>query len=227
MIRRSDLMVCPVPACPQWTRDFSVLLRHLSIKHPQDHFQFVDCQKLVQCPRCGMFLTEITPRHFNSLFCTRQTARRHRIHLHSRAIAAESTPFLVGGKPVEYVSHFRYLGRVLSRDDTDDMAAFARLEKTKKVWARFSVLLHANAASALTMGRFYRMILQQILLFGSATWVLSTPALQRLERFHARCARGMAHRHIRCRPDGSWIYPPTAEVLSACGLKPISVYAQR
>ena len=101
------------------------------------------------------------------------------------------------------------------------------MDLTKKVWARFSQLLRANGASAKTMGRFYRTILQQTLLFGSSTWVLSQTALMRLERFHARCARGMTHRHIQRQSDGTWVYPSTAEVLEACDLQPLSVYIQR
>ena len=143
------------------------------------------------------------------------------------AVADESTPFHIGGNPIEFVSDFRYLGRILSKDDSDDLAAYTRLQKAKRVWGLFSRLLQADGASVETMGRFYRTIIQQTLLFGSATWVLTARALNRLERFHARCARGMAHRHIRRQADGTWVTPPTDEVLAACHLQPISVYIQR
>ena len=66
-----------------------------------------------------------------------------------------------------------------------------------------------------------------MLLFGSETWVLSSRALNQLERFHAHCAWGIAHRHIRHCSDGTWIYPPMAEVLHACHLLPISTYIQQ
>jgi hypothetical protein len=223
----SDILVCPVPACPTWTYDLHVFTRHLCIRHSSDHFDFVDAPDLTQCPSCGLFLTHFTPKHLRSQFCIHQTARRQKTLLHLQAIAAESNPFLIHGQPVEFVPQFRYLGRILSRDDNDDLAAFARLEKTQRVWGRFHVLLQANGASAVTMGRFYRTILQQTLLFGSSTWVISRAASNRLERFQARCARAMAHRHIQRRPNGTWIYPPTEEVLAACGLQPLEVYIQR
>jgi hypothetical protein len=223
----ADVLVCPIPNCPAWTLDPRVLRTHLCIRHPLHHFTFAERQDLTQCPRCGLFLTRVTPAHFQSKFCIRQSARRDQAIMQSQlATAVSSTPFYIGGKPLEFVPHFRYLGRILSQDDSDDMAAYLRLEETKKVWARFSHLLRANGASVKTMGRFYRTILQQKLLFGSATWVLSLVALNRLERFHARCARGIAHRPIRRRPNGTWICPPTTEVLEACGLQPLSVYIQ-
>ena len=229
-ISLSDTLVCPVPGCPTWTEDFCVFRRHLCIRHPTALFSFVGYPDIHQCPRCGMYITTpVTPRHLQSQFCIAQSARRERILSRSEAVlqTAQSTSFFIGDNPIEFVPFFRYLGRMLAQDDSDDMAAYARLEQTKKVWARFSHLLRANGASAKTMGRFYRTVLQQTLLFGSATWVLSPTALNRLERFHARCARGMTHRHIQRRPDGTWIYPPTAEVLEACGLQPLSVYIQR
>ena len=77
------------------------------------------------------------------------------------------------------------------------------------------------------MGRFYRTIIQQTLLFGSETWVLSPRTLNRLECFHARCARGITHRHIRRHVDGTWEHPPTHEVLQACHTQPLPVYIQR
>ena len=84
-----------------------------------------------------------------------------------------------------------------------------------------------DGASVDTMGRFYRTVIQQTLLFGAETWVLSKRAQSRLERFHVRCARGIAHRPIRRNADGSWHHPPTDEVLETCHLQPLSVYIQR
>ena len=68
---------------------------------------------------------------------------------------------------------------------------------------------------------------QQTLLFGSATWVLTARSLNRLERFQARCARGITHRHIRRRADGTWITPHTEEVLATCHLQPLGICIQR
>ena len=123
-------------------------------------------------------------------------------------------PFHIGAEPIEYVPDFRYLGRILSEDDSDDMAAYTRMQKAKRVWGRFSHLLRLDGASVETMGRFYRTIIQQTLLFGAATWVLSTRSLSRLERFHARCARGIAHRPIQRRADGTWVTPMNLDMSS-------------
>ena len=89
---------------------------------------------------------------------------------------------------------------------------------------RMHRILSADGADALAMARLYLAVVQAKLLFGSETWVLSERALGRLERFHARCARYIARRHIRKLPDGTWLCPPTNEVLDQCGLSPIATY---
>jgi len=133
----------------------------------------------------------------------------------SAAVASKAEPIATG------------IGRILSQDDSDDMAAYIRMKQARQVWGRFKTLLQADGASVDAMGRFYRAVIQQTLLFGAETWVLSKRALSRLERFHARCARGIAHRPIRRNADGSWHHPPTTEVLETCHLQPVSVYIQR
>ena len=225
----SDYIVCPVPDCPASFSDSSVFRHHLCIRHSMDHFKLTGSSEFTQCPRCGLFLSHFTRKHFQSQFCVRQSERLARILSNQQCLATTdmSTPFHIGDKPIDFVSDFRYLGRILSEDDCDDLAAYTRLQKAKRVWGGFSHLLLADGASPETMGRFYRTIIQQTLLFGSATWVLSARALQRLERFQAQCARGMARRFIRLRPDGTWDTPPTKEVLATCHLQPLSVYIQR
>ena len=106
------------------------------------------------------------------------------------------------------------------------MAAYTRMQKARCTWGHFLNLLQADGASVATMGRFYRTVIQQTLLFGSATWVLTNRTLGRLERFHARCARGIAHQHIQRRANGTWVTPRTSDVLDVSHLQPISVYIQ-
>jgi len=224
-----DGICCPVPNCRAHSSNPYIIRRHLCIRHSMDHFQVIGKTEFVQCPRCGIFLIHLTPEHFQSQFCNRQSARRHRVqsHEHCSAIAAALTPFHIGEDPIEFVSNFRYLGRILSADDSDDMAAYVRKEKAARVWGRFKALLQNNGASVEAMGRFYRTIMQQTHLFVSETWILSNRALNRLDRFHARCARGITHRHIQQLADGTWEYPPTHDVLEACHIQPLSVYIQR
>jgi L-rhamnose mutarotase len=198
--------------------------------HPLDTFEFIDFPNiLTQCPKCGKYLTAITQRHLQSESCKTNSIRRNDLLAYHNLvqIAETSPPFRIGDENIKYVDTFEYLGRTLSKDDSDNMAIFSRLQKTRKVWGQFSQLLQGIGANAQTMGRFYRTIIHATLLFGSATWVPSTADINRLERFQARCARYMTHQHIHQQSDGTWIYPHTSDVLAACQLHPVQIYINR
>jgi hypothetical protein len=113
-------------------------------------------------------------------------------------------------KKIEGVDSFEYLGCMLSADDTDDIIAiYNQLEKAKNVWGMLSQLLKkGDGADVLTtMCRFYRTIVHQTLLYTSATCTPSNVSINRLERFQARCDRGMTHQPIHRCSDKTWIHP--------------------
>lgn len=141
-----------------------------------------------------------------------------------QALEANDIVFNVDNVSIETVSEYKYLGRILSADDRDEAAVSYNIKKASNAWFGMYRILSADGADALTMARFYLAVVQAKLLFGSETWVLSERALGRLERFHARCARYLTRRRVRPLPDGTWLCPPTNEVLDQCGLSPIATY---
>jgi hypothetical protein len=132
--------------------------------------------------------------------------------------------FYVDGTPIDNVTEYKYLGRIMSADDQDTAAVSFNIKKASKAWFQMYRVLSRQTADPRVMARFYLAVVQAKLLYGSETWVLSQSLLRRLETFHARCARTLAHRHIHPNPDGTWEHPPTDEVLERCGLSPISTY---
>ena len=44
--------------------------------------------------------------------------------------------------------------------------------------------------------KFYKAVVQSLLLYGSETWVISKLAMARLEGFHIRAAYKMAKQHV-------------------------------
>ena len=169
-VKTTDPLVCPISDCPTWTPDYGILLAHIAARHPTDHFTFDDYPDMVQCLDCGLCLrTPITSRHHNSARCHRLAERRERFLSRSQAVAsaAQSIPIRIGDGEVEYVDSFPYLGRILSKDDSDDLAAYAR----------------------------------------------------------CRCVMPRAHRLWKVSNLRNE-YPPTQEVLDACGLQPLAVYIQ-
>ena len=77
------------------------------------------------------------------------------------------------------------------------------------------------------VGRFYVVMVQAVLLFGSETWVL-TPRLEKsLEGFHHRAVWRMAGMGPKRQCDGTWVYKPIEAALAMVGMEEIGAYIDR
>jgi hypothetical protein len=119
---------------------------------------------------------------------------------------------------------FKYLGQLIAYDDADTQAMRSNLRKARGCWARISHVLRAENANARTCGMFYTATVQAVLLYGSKTWSLSPTSIKRLEGFHICAMRQMTGMRPEKKPDGSWLYPCSKDVLEAAGLQTIAHY---
>jgi hypothetical protein len=71
---------------------------------------------------------------------------------------------------------------------------------------------------------FYKATVQAVLLYGSETWNLSPTSVKRLEGFHIRAAWRMSGLRPEKKPNGSWSYPRSKDVLDAASLQTITNY---
>ena len=116
---------------------------------------------------------------------------------------------------LERVEVFKYLGRLLAQDDDDVQAVRQQIRKARGTWARRPGVARGPRIAA----KFYKAVVQFVLLYGSETWKLTETVLARLEGFHIRAAYRMARKHKPCKGlFGNWIYPSTKDVLEECGL---------
>ena len=70
-------------------------------------------------------------------------------------------------------------------------------------------------------GNFYKAVDQEKLLFGAETWVLTQRTEKALDSFQSRVARRLTGKQPRRNKDGSWDYPPLAEVMREARLEGI------
>ncbi len=76
--------------------------------------------------------------------------------------------------------------------------------------------------------KFYKAVVEAILLYGSETWNLTTSALARLEGFHIRSVYKMVQEHqLRQGANHVWTYPRLADVLEECGMQRIAEYIRK
>ena len=78
---------------------------------------------------------------------------------------------------------FKYLGRLLAQDNDDTQAIRQQLQKARGVWAQVGQVLRGENATPQVAAKFYKVVIQAILLYGSKTWNLTASALPRLEGF--------------------------------------------
>ena len=77
------------------------------------------------------------------------------------------------GKPMEAVTEFRYLGRLLTATGDDWPAVAGNIKKARRSWGRMSWVLGREGADPKVSRTFYIDVAQQELLFGAEMWVLT------------------------------------------------------
>jgi hypothetical protein len=86
-------------------------------------------------------------------------------------------------------------------------------------------VLTAENTSPKVSTKFYKAVVQSVLLYGSETWNLTTTALARLEGFHIPAAYQMAEKHKPKKgPHHKWVYPWSSNALQECIMATIPHY---
>ena len=131
------------------------------------------------------------------------------------------------GKPLDNMSDFKYLGRVMTAGDDDWPAVAGNLSKARKSWGRLSRILFREGADARVLGNFFKAVVQAVLLFRAETWVI-TPRMERaLDSFQHGAAQCLTGRKPRRRKNGRWVYPPLKEAMREAGSEGIRKFITR
>ncbi len=88
--------------------------------------------------------------------------------------------FTVHGDALKKVKVFKYLGRMMAQDDNNVQAMRHQLHKARGTWACVGQVLMSENVTQRVAAKFYKAVVQAILLYGSKTWNLMTAVLARL-----------------------------------------------
>jgi hypothetical protein len=115
--------------------------------------------------------------------------------------------FSIQGDMLEQAKVLKYLGCLLSQDDNNTQATCNQLQKAWATWAWVGQVLHTENVVPCIAAKFYKAVVQAVLLYGRETWVLSKPALASLEGFHICMAYHMAKvNKPKQGQNQGWIY---------------------
>ena len=225
---RRHPITCPVPDCIYSARSENLLRRHFATRHPGDTFQVRGEIFNAPCERCGMQVApnNLARGHRFSELCDMLAQERAQARVIRVCQEAQTTVFSALGEELEMVRDFRYLGRPLSELDSDMPAFRHNLRKARQKWGMLSRLLVREGATPLVSGKFYKAVVQAVLLYGSETWVWTESMRLAFQGFHHRVARRLTGMTARLQ-NGVWVYPPIEEALEAAGLRTIDVYIAR
>jgi hypothetical protein len=182
---------CPFPGCPGELSSAYMLRRHFRDLHPKDSVEIWWEGHFPRCEWCAMQCNPQYPRHIHSQVCQTGAERRTQRDSAITSALALQQLFYVEGEVLERVESFRYLGRILAQDDDDVRAVRSQIQKARGIWARVGQVLQADNTPPKVSAKFYKAVVQSVLLYGSKSWNLSTTALARLEGFHVKAAYRM------------------------------------
>jgi hypothetical protein len=221
---------CPIPGCATMIKDRYGMRRHFLFRHYYDTIIILEEGQLQRCDNCGMFCTlvALAGKHRESAICREGAKRNKRKIMNLKCIRALRRTFTIRDQPIETVTTFRYLGRILTSSDSDWAAARSNLTKSRQRWTNISRILARESATSRISALFYKATIQTVLLFGSETWVITDEILQMLTSFHHGIARQLTGRYPRPIPDtDDWIHPSIRETRRLAGLFTMEEYLSK
>jgi hypothetical protein len=90
--------------------------------------------------------------HCESNLWAQATRVQEREKVASLAQLARNVKFFVNGEPLETVTEFKFLGQILSADDSDDGAVNMNITKATKTWFRMHRVLSHDTVDHRVMG---------------------------------------------------------------------------
>ena len=185
------LVMIPVDVCLERGENPGRLRGHFMYWYWKSNIEIIQegPEPLPRCDHCGMhMLAARMIRH-------RRMSRRNNateMHLGWRDVEmakrCEEMDFILygreGGKLVEKVVTFKYLGWPL--DQTDDGWLLVRLDikRERKVWGRLGKILRREGPVPRVLEMFCRVVIQVVILFGLDTWVLLAATERTVEGTH-------------------------------------------
>ena len=133
-------------------------------------------------------------RHPDTAQCTKEAERERHKLVAEEVRAIKERDFQAYVQPLNLVTSFKYLGRILTASDDDWPVVVGNLRKVRKKWVWLSRILGWAGDKLQLSEILFRAVVQSVLLFESGT-LLTTPRMGRsLGGFQHR-----ADRHITGR----------------------------
>jgi hypothetical protein len=140
---------CSVGYCEATLHTRAGLRAHFNRHHWNDtvHIQEESLAPFPKCPQGGLQTRLLNTRHYNSQACRDGIARRRQRTAQLQAFEADSVNFHLNAAPLEKVTTYLYLGRILTYNNSDWPTLYRNLRKAQSRWAMIVRVLDKEGAS--------------------------------------------------------------------------------
>ena len=164
---------CPVTGCPGDLATRSAMRVHFVHRHVNDTVVMLEEGNL-PLPRCSWCDLQVSRkalngRHLGTLQCKKGAERKRRRLAETETRENTEREFHAYGKPMEAVTEFCYLVRLLTATDDDWLAVAGKIWKARVSWGRLARLLGREGEDPKVSRSFNTAVTQQVLLFGAET----------------------------------------------------------
>ncbi len=146
---------------------------HFRDLYPLDFVVVPKKRRYLHCPQFGMQVSPCYPAHIKTNECQVGMERQHQEDMAVRSALALRQQFMVNGEVLEKVKVLWYLSCFLLQDDNDIQTMQSQLHKAHRTLAQVGQVLQKENMPPRVSAKFYKAIVQSVLLYDSETWVLS------------------------------------------------------
>ena len=144
--------------CPGRAGTRTVMRMHFCSRHVWDIVIILEEGNLPppRCSRCDMLVPwrALNGRHHATAMCRKGAERKRRRMAEADQRDSTERAFEAYRKPLETVTTFKYLGRVMTAGDDDWPAVAGNLVKARKIWGRLERILSREGADKRVSGNF-------------------------------------------------------------------------
>ena len=121
--------------CSRHVREIVIILEEGNLPHPR-------------CSRCDMLVPcrALNGRHHATAMCRKGAERKIRRMAEEELMVSTERDFDTYRKPIDMVTKFKYMGRVMTAGDDDWPAVAGNLVKAWKSWGRLARILSKEGA---------------------------------------------------------------------------------
>ena len=184
---------CPVEGCMGRVATRTAMRVHFVHPHVLDTVVILEEGNSPHpwCSQCDMQVPRraLNGRHLGTAQCHKGAERKSRQLAEAETRENSERAFEAYGAPIESVTEFKYLVRILTATDDVWPAVVGNVGKARRSWGRLSRVLGREGADLKVSRAFYTAVTQAVLLFGAEMWALTPRMEKALDSFQYRVAR--------------------------------------